>query len=820
MRFCPMRPDITPGESLMGPVDVSNVSETNHVAKKESGPGPIRSPLARRPALRRLLLVGSAYLTVCCNSVLCSDQSAEIPAGSTSTAQSAAVAGLTKRPVTVADSIQMTRLGDPIYTDGGSSKGIVAKFSPDGKRFVVILKKGNIEANTNEYSLILFQTAEVFQSPQPQVLVSLASSSNRPAINNVLWLDDNDTILFLGERPGEQTQLYSLKVSSKELAKLTGHATSLTSFVTTASGEVMVYGSENPVATFLTESVARKGLAVTNESLTDLIRGSYGGPESDDRSLWIKRLGKDSETKITTQGRILDDPSYEQSLSPDGAHLLIRTEAAQVSSTWSEYEYEDQFLKAYARHPAANGRHTGILQYELVDTVTGVSQVLIDTPIPDLGSEVAWSLDSKSVVVSNAYLPLDVDDPAERALRKTHTFLVEFNIPSRRQFVKISDEDLRLLSWDPKTGYVACDVGRIDSFNGKATPKAYFRKSGETWSRSSTREQTGVPSLPDIVLDEGMTTPPRIVAIDSPTGRKSVLMDLNPQFENLTLARVEEIAWKDSHGIEMKGGLYWPPAYVAGKKYPLILQTHAWDPDRFWMDGPWPTAFAAQALAGKGFFVLQVPDPDWHILETPKEAPTAMAAYESAIGYVDRRGLIDRNRVGITGFSRTYWYVTYTLTHSKRHFAAAAIADGNDGSYFQYMAYPGFAPGYEQVFGGPPYGKSRSQWLKQSPAFLMDKIETPLRIQTLYPISLLIDWHWWSGLFRLGKAVEMIYIPEGTHILEKPWERMTSQQGNVDWFCFWLKGEEDPDPAKAEQYRRWRDLRSLGGQTASTVCTR
>jgi hypothetical protein len=38
---------------------------------------------------------------------------------------------------------------------------------------------------------------------------------------------------------------------------------------------------------------------------------------------------------------------------------------------------------------------------------------------------------------------------------------------------------------------------------------------------------------------------------------------------------------------------------------------------------------------------------------------------------------------------------------------------------------------------------------------------------------------------------------------------MTSQQGNVDWFCFWLKGEEDPGPAKAEQYERWRELRKM-----------
>ena len=90
-------------------------------------------------------------------------------------------------------------------------------------------------------------------------------------------------------------------------------------------------------------------------------------------------------------------------------------------------------------------------------------------------------------------------------------------------------------------------------------------------------------------------------------------------------------------------------------------------------------------------------------------------------------------------------------------------------------ALPELAGEYEELYGGPPLGKSLSQWLKQSPAFLMDRIEGPLRIQILYPASLLSDWPWYSGLSRLGKPVEMIYLPEGTHILEKPWDRMISQ---------------------------------------------
>ena len=239
------------------------------------------------------------------------------------------------------------------------------------------------------------------------------------------------------------------------------------------------------------------------------------------------------------------------------------------------------------------------------------------------------------------------------------------------------------------------------------------------------------------------------------------------------------------------------------------------------MDGPWATAFAAQALAGKGFFVVQVPDPDWHIWVTSKEAPRAMASYEGAIDYLDRRGLIDRNRVGITGFSRTYWYVTYTLTHSKHHFAAAALADGVDYSYFQYMAFSMQAAGeFEQVYGGPPYGKSTVSMAKAVACVSYGQNRNAAPHSNFGPESLLSDWHWYSGLSRLGKPVEMIYIPEGTHILEKPWDRMISQQGNVDWFCFWLKGEEDPDPTKAEQYKRWRELRSLQGRTASTVSTR
>ncbi len=776
---------------------------------------PAKARLRRSPGLSWVSIL---LIIVCSTDGLCV-RHAEEPGGVPRTSQAKSGSAPLRRPVTVPDFIRMTRLGDP-----GSSNGMVTKFSPDGKRFVMVLIKGNLETNTNEYSLILFETDEVFRSPNPRRLLSMSSSSNRPGIQNLVWMNDNDTILFLGERPGETTQLYSFKCSSKELKKLTHHATNLTSFVAAANGDEIVFAAENPALSFVNEDTAHKGINVTSELLSDLIAGKHEAG-FDDYTLFIKQAGSEAETRITTEGRV---GWYSgMSLSPDGLHLVVETQATYFPDTWTEYEGEA--LKGSRRLPSAPGAETWIFQYELVDIRAGIGRLLLDAPIP-LGeiSEVAWSPDSQSVVMGDMYLPLNIDDAAERSRRKTHTFLVESKISSH-QFVKISDEDLRLLDWDAKTNDVVCDVGRTDSFTGKATRKVYFRKSkdDDTWSRSSVPQTQAkvAPSLPDIVLEENMNQPPRIFAIAPGADQKSLLMDLNPQFRDLALARVEEVAWKTPHHHEVKAGLYWPLDYVAGKKYPLVIQTHGWSPDRFWIDGPLTTAFAAQALAGKGFFVLQVDESpgDLHLEETPKEAPGAMAIYDSAIDFLDRKGLIDPDRVGVTGFSRTYWYVTYALTHSKHHFAAADVADGTDYGYFQYMVMSNFyqtlAGQFDRTNGAAPFGKGLLKWLKVSPGFLMDKVETPLRIQTLGPASLLFDWHWFSGLTSLGKPVEMIYIPDGTHVLEKPWDRMISQQGNVDWFCFWLKGDEDPDPAKADQYKRWRSLRALRARTAPNVAS-
>ena len=83
--------------------------------------------------------------------------------------------------------------------------------------------------------------------------------------------------------------------------------------------------------------------------------------------------------------------------------------------------------------------------------------------------------------------------------------------------------------------------------------------------------------------------------------------------------------------------------------------------------------------------MLQVGDEEIVLCDTPDEGPCAVSGYESAANQLVSEGLVDPERIGIIGFSRTCFYVMETLTTSSLHFKAASITDGVMVDYFQYI---------------------------------------------------------------------------------------------------------------------------------------
>jgi dipeptidyl aminopeptidase/acylaminoacyl peptidase len=712
-----------------------------------------------------------------------------------------------RRPVTVADTIEMAQWADRNYAAGGSSAGRVGIFSPDGSRFLVVLKKGNLASNTNEFSILLFKTRAALEGSKPQPLITMSSSSNREGIKNVRWLGDNETIVFLGENPGEIPQIYSLKLRSRKLRKLTSHPTVIVAYDISRSGDQIVFEAHPASAKKIDTPQARRHGIVITGGYPDNILTEDCGTERSDRSEQLYVQSRDGvASEIATVDFISDWEPL--SVSPNGRFALLSVYLKDVPQEWGEYQ--DELLHRYVLEDRRISEYSNIRQYMVLDISRKKLQPLIDAPMSFNTPGFAWVNDGESLAVSGTYLPLGGTDPEARKERARLPFVAEVSLPDR-QYLPITSRSLVVQQWESSIGTLI-----LHEPEQGAAPWSAFQKQALTWHETTEGKVAGGIPLPEIVLEENLNTPPQLYAWDAEQKRKTLLLDLNPQFRKLWFGRVEEIRWETTDGHEVVGGLYLPPDYKAATRYPIVIQTHGFDQNRFWIDGPFTSAFAAQPLAGKGILVLQVgrsaqPGQNTSVTGTPEEGPREMAVYQGAIDELDRRRLIDRNRVGIIGFSRTAFKVGYTLTHSKYRFAAATLADGFEGGYVNYVLFQGVDS--VGVNGGLPSGAGLALWLKNSPGFNLDKVTAPVRIEEYAYGSLLGGWEWFSGLSFREKPVELIWIPFGTHLLVKPWERLVSQQGNVDWFDFWLQGRSDPDPAKKEQYQRWEAMRAQLART-------
>ena len=688
-----------------------------------------------------------------------------------------------KRPITVDDVIGMTRLPPQHY--GGASTEHFAVFSPDGGQFLVLLRKGNLEHSTNDFSLILFRTAEVLDSPKPDVLVQMASSSNRDAIRQVRWLPDNNTVVFLGETPDEPSQVYRFNVATRVLSKLTEYSRAVTDFDLAPDGRSMVFEADSqPETAARTTKVTHDAIVLNGQGVDDILAGRYHLDRGPD--VFLQKLGQ-SPVALPPVGENYQAKSAR--ISPDGNYVLVDAVVRNVPPEWKRYQ--DAGLERYFAFFAKlswPGRinFSNPHVYFLFDARTGAFSPVVNAPCDRRETKAVWKADGSALYLKT-HLPLDLQDPVERAAREKQTFEIEVKLPGLAKR-KITDKE-----WP-----------------------------GETKAPEKT------PSL-DVKLEQDINTPPTVFAFDHATGRKRLLLDLNPQFQELDFGRVEVVEWKAA-GIPVMGGLYLPPDYTPGKKYPLVIQTHGFERNKFSMDGlpEWGSAFAARPLAARGVVVLQVSEfleaggddrveSNRTLGATIEESYKNFYAltYETAIDLLDGRGIIDRDRVGIVGFSRTVCFVGYTLTHSEYHFAAASLVDGIDCGYLQYLVYPYNHWDSDQLNGGKkPFGDGLKDWLKKSPNFSLDRVNTPVRLLELQPRWVLQQWEWYAALTLQKKPVDYVLIPDQdykgeNHLLVQPWERKIAQEGLVDWFCFWLKGEQDPDPRKSDQYSRWRRLQNM-----------
>lgn len=317
---------------------------------------------------------------------------------------------------------------------------------------------------------------------------------------------------------------------------------------------------------------------------------------------------------------------------------------------------------------------------------------------------------------------------------------------------------------------------------------------------------------------ENSTTPPRVILVDPKSGMWRTLFDPNSEFANLRLGTVRRLRFRNDRGFEAWGDLVLPPTRRKGTKLPLILVQYN---SRGFLRGGTGNEYPIFPLAARGFAVLSFQRPRDIASANPALRTDEELDAANAEGWADRRSLlsamftginaaiatgsVDPKRLGVTGLSDGATSVRFALINSKR-FSAAAISSCCLEPK-TVMTYGGIAwAKSNRIVGYPPATVDAPNfWAPMSIAQNAGRVRTPLLMQ-LSDDEYLLSLEAFEALREKGAPTEVYVFPEEHHVKWQPRHKLAIFERTADWFSFWLRCTEDPDPAKAEQYRRWRAM--------------
>lgn len=322
-----------------------------------------------------------------------------------------------------------------------------------------------------------------------------------------------------------------------------------------------------------------------------------------------------------------------------------------------------------------------------------------------------------------------------------------------------------------------------------------------------------------LCLREHATRTRHLVAIDIRSGEIRELYDPNPQTRAWRFGDVQRLYWTNRFGLHAYGDLVLPPGTKRGDDLPLIIVQYT---SVGFLRGGTGDEYPIHWLAQQGFAVLSVQNPPLVAVSRPDlatatdinaflikgwaERRSLYSSIEEGIDKVLALGVVDPERIGITGLSDGATTVRFGLINGDR-FAAAAVSscciDPNNIMVYNGPSYAAMA----RAMGYPPVTEyDPSFWKPVSLAVNAERVDVPLLMQ-LSDDEYLVALESYTALRERDSPVEMYVFPGEHHVKTQPAHRLAIYRRSVQWFAFWLQGREYPDPLDPDQYRRWRDLR-------------
>lgn len=328
-----------------------------------------------------------------------------------------------------------------------------------------------------------------------------------------------------------------------------------------------------------------------------------------------------------------------------------------------------------------------------------------------------------------------------------------------------------------------------------------------------------------VCLQEDPVQPRRIVSIDVDTGDLVQLYDPNPDWRAFDQPRIETIEVNDAYGNASFAHLVFPANYRAGRRYPVVVVQYR---SRGFLRGGVGGEYPILPLAGRGYFVLSVDRPEWRgaeasLPQAELDQRTALdnsenlmkqSALEAMLAELDRRGLSDPRRVGITGLSDGAETLYWAITNSDLFAAAVASTQPTDttawtlGSraFRQSLLSEGMRG--PSADGDDPWA---AWWARNTTVLHAERIRAPL-LMNLAESEAIMGFPLATRLEELNRPVDTYVYPGAYHIKWRPAQLLAAQTRAMDWLDFWLRGVERADPDEPGRLERWRALRDRTGR--------
>ena len=299
------------------------------------------------------------------------------------------------------------------------------------------------------------------------------------------------------------------------------------------------------------------------------------------------------------------------------------------------------------------------------------------------------------------------------------------------------------------------------------------------------------------------------------SGTPRRLTDSNPWLSEVSLAPQEVVKFTARDDLKLEGLLMRPLEQKRGSRHPLVLIVHG-GPESHYRNG-WLTGYSrpGQVLAARGFVVFY---PNYRGstgrgLEFSKlsQADPAGKEFDDLVDAVDHlieRGLVDRDRVGITGGSYGGYATAWCSTYYSERFAAGVMFVGI-GELISMIGTSDIPNELYQVHLLRHPWDDWQQFLERSPVYHSHKSRTPLLIlhgkedPRVYPGQSLEFYRYIKA--RSQAPARLVLYPGEKHGNRKGAARLDYSLRLVRWMEHYLQDGGDAPPPYELDYGESED---------------